>query len=127
MGKGGDQSTSEICFAFARSDLQIWVNKYVVNIGQRIPLHPAFGNEVKQLAAHHAFAHLAHVMKPYIPGPAAGSRESVCKTADLEVALQHEQDVYKRQVPGNYNFPIQCGGISLFDATLQTDSSLNYE
>jgi hypothetical protein len=33
--------------------------------------------KIKQPAAHHAFAHLAHVMKPYIPGPAPW-RVNVC-------------------------------------------------
>ena len=36
-----------------------------------VPLHVAFGDEIKQSAPKHALAHFAHIIKPDIPGPAA--------------------------------------------------------
>ena len=90
MGKSIDQSAPEICFAFARPDFEIWVNKYVVNIRQRVPFHAAFRNEIEEPAPHHPLAHLAHVMQPHVPGPAAGPCEGMREPPDLEMAFQNQ-------------------------------------
>src|SRR5580704_5248796 len=90
VGEGGDQCGSKICFALASPDLQIRINKDVVNIRHRVPCHSAVRDEIKQPAPQHAFAHLTDVVKPDIPGPAARPRECVRETPNLEVALKYQ-------------------------------------